>query len=784
MKALYKIKKNVLNLGVLFLLILFGSVDAHASKKEKVYKIYRTLNVKDALGLSNVYGIKASTPGFGSYVEVRVYAKEKYTTGGRDDKAGFLYGSYTGFRGSMHDNRNPNRGTERGSLTGFGFIENGWEFEYTPASCLSPIPILGPLTCILAGGPYAIASSTDYKRRLFSAAITLVNGFGDLGPIDAHNKPLEVVIELELNSSINNVKEISLPGIETLYPQDFVLSVKGINYHIRRAAANTDLDAQNIRYTTDNIEAFNITTSLLSDDENLNYDMAVPRKIEESVFNGLPNDFKDRDPSSFVTNMAVYPQKDHAGKPYFYLISNKERNLFNLQEEGIQQHKSLSLDDVDPIPIFEAKVSGATHTYYLYKVNVNDEEVTRVIIEKIDNSGPFPASNSTTMVTKSPTLDSYNLKMLVKKAIPEDERFMVAWHRGFWRDVPENTLESIAAAKDFLATSDMLELDVSRASDLNDSSVHNYILYHDPFMFRQSSMGPNNSDHQCVDPYDKLLVNSTMLARAKRDELKILLQQRFPDYTPENYENWLKAPKSFSLATLTGLTVRDRFGCLTDIPIPSFDQAINSAKQNNMPIMVDKGWDDIDNIYWHAVKGDYENNVFFKGGDVRNAPKLTKMYGDELFRQIAYTPFYFDEKAEKSSNLSFLQAFLNKEANERWIIPAVELQIKLRVDDGSIADHGFSPKGIQRLLDWSQAHIDNKWIGITQINPTAYNGFDNKIIFMDAKDKPSESNPYSSRWDRRADLTFNVNYLKCDYWTSDRPDIVINFLKAIGKLKQ
>ena len=88
-------------------------------------------------------------------------------------------------------------------------------------------------------------------------------------------------------------------------------------------------------------------------------------------------------------------------------------------------------------------------------------------------------------------------------------------------------------------------------------------------------------------------------------------------------------------------------------------------------------------------------------------------------------------------NLIFLQAFLDKEANEKWIVPGAELQIKRMVSDGDDVEAGFSPLGVQRLLDWIEEHKEDKWIGITQINPTAYNGFDNKIIFMDATDKPN-----------------------------------------------
>ena len=60
--------------------------------------------------------------------------------------------------------------------------------------------------------------------------------------------------------------------------------------------------------------------------------------------------------------------------------------------------------------------------------------------------------------------------------------------------------------------------------------------------------------------------------------------------------------------------MRDRFGCLTNINIPTFDEALDVAKAKGLSIVVDKGWDDIDNMYWHAVKKNYEDHVFFKGG--------------------------------------------------------------------------------------------------------------------------------------------------------------------------
>jgi hypothetical protein len=155
-------------------------------------------------------------------------------------------------------------------------------------------------------------------------------------------------------------------------------------------------------------------------------------------------------------------------------------------------------------------------------------------------------------------------------------------------------------------------------------------------------------------------------------------------------------------------------------------------------------------------------------------------------QQIGYTPFYFDNKAQQAKaidangDIIFLKQFLSKEIQAGWNIPGFELQIKMYASDGS--GNGFSPDGINRLLDFTRKYKPYKWIGITQINPTAYNGFDNKIIYMNAGPDPTTSNPYSSRFDRRADLNFNYNYLESDYWTSDRPDVIINFLKTIGKI--
>ncbi|MDA9111827.1 glycerophosphodiester phosphodiesterase family protein, partial [Flavicella sp.] len=605
------------------------------------------MKVNKALKLRGTYGIKANTTKRRA-IEVRVYLKDYYTSGGREDLEGFLYGAFTT------------------SNLPYEYVANPWTVTYTNASCTWPV--IGNFACFITGGPTYTMDSNVFKSKVLQGATHIT----DIGPDSSYLAEMEVVIELELTSdysAINDVKEIGLPGIELLHPEDFVTSVKGINYYIRTAAANATLDAQDptIPYTPDYVEPFYITKDLLPNDDNLNYQMAVPRIIKQDIFSGLPGTFKERNPASFTTNMVVYPSDDDGEGTYFNVITS----LTDTSIIKLKMQPSAGLTFTHKGSIFDASVDNQTYSYHLYRVDVPDG-IDRVIIEKIDNFGPFPASGFG-LHTERPILADYNRRMLAKQDLPENDRIMVAWHRGFWRDYPENTLQSIEAAKAYLSTSDILELDVSRASDLNNSDVYNYVLYHDPFMFRESTIGPNHTLDQCVNPYDKFLVESTMLASAKRAELRNLLKERFPGYTETEYDEWILGPKDFTLAKLTAQTVRDRFGCLTNINIPTFDEALDAAKENGLSIVVDKGWDDIDNMYWHAVMKDYEDHVFFKGGDSRQADKLTKMYGDQLFRQIAYTPFYFDNKAQQSNavdgdgNLIFLQAFLDKEANEKWI---------------------------------------------------------------------------------------------------------------------
>lgn len=589
---------------------------------------------------------------------------------------------------------------------------------------------------------------------------------GDLSDVQ-----LDMVVEIDTKPEmLDYITGIHLPGADSVVytKEDFtahIQDVKGINFMeipVKIAADVSLVDIHSASNINQMQEDFNITET----SETNIYKMLFPRSIVTTQGNVPPRT------TAYATNVAVYPLYDTVNEYYYaYFVTSVEDhsdiNTLIGDESGVLQESSYlcTVDDDE--------------TYYLHKVSFSSDD--RVLVTNIDaTNGPFPAVSGRFNILQ-PEVNDINRKMLAKKDYNDNYRYLVAWHRGYWQHWPENTLESIKASKGW----DLLELDISKTASFHDNGVPEYVLFHDTFMFRESSIGPSDS---CVDPYDKLLVPSTLLSMAQRENLKDELETRFPGYLDSDYDDWLKGMDQFTMDQLNGVTVRDRFGCLTNINIPTLDDAIASAQSVDLPIMVDKGQDNIDGIYWHAIEADYENNMFFKGGPERNTKKLTNLYGDELFTQIAFTPYVFDSTAQPSSaidgngNVKALQTFIDKERWSGWHIPGVELQIKHRVSDGSSVDDGYAPQGTERLLAFKDRYKDTKWIGITQINPTAINGFDNKIIFMDQPATPAESNPYSSRHDRRADPDFCFYYLEADYYTTDRPDIMLLYLKAQGKI--
>ncbi len=720
---------------VLSILCIFFWVDSNAST---IYTIRLQAHKKMAFPITKNFGIKGNASR--GAIEVRMYYAPLYKSGGRADRS-MIYGT------EITDNH----ANDYGSTP---WIVRTNE-ENTPWYCT----LFGNWWC--GNASYSI-NSKEYQLSMqeyfyYDKRNSLLSSnFG---------REMIVVIEVEFtgNATLNDLIEINLPGLHPIKKEFFhALKVKGINFQIRPTATKVQLNDQGKTYSIETVKAFPISKNLMDGSFKFAYKIAIPRNLPSIALRK----------KEYGTNIAVYPipESDRsAGYSYFFYVSATDKSMAdNLSDLSAIQVK----------PLFRAVVDGTEHTYKLFKVPTRSAD--RVLIKGITELGPFPTQQYGDIQIMAPEATVLNQKMYSKISLPDNQKYLVAWHRGNWQDAPENTLQSIEAARGY----DLLELDVSRAGGpLNSSHVPDYVLYHDPFMFRESSIGPTDG---CVDPYDKFLVNSTLLALAQRQNLKNELMTRFPGYSAATYDDWIKSPGDFTFTELRAMKVRDRFGCLTDINIPTFGDAVDTAKRFALAIMVDKGWDDIDGIYWTAIEHGFENNVYFKGGPNRPVNRLKAQYGNELMIQIGYTPFYFDNEAQKESSIdnhgriNFLEEFITMEQTRGWHIPGFELQIKMKESDGTSSE-GFSPDGIRRLWNFNRLYKATKWMGITQINPTAYNGFDNKFIYMNAGSNPRNANTYSSRFDRRADPIFNLNYLECDYWTTDRPDVIIDLLRTLGK---
>lgn len=713
-----------------------------------IYKIRARCNVKEAVSLikgsSGDFGLVVNETGINGTCEVRIYNPLRYTTGGREDNS-LIYGAYTNF-------------TTTNEARSFDIETKPWYCAW--AFCTDT------------------HVSTDYKDRLLQ---TLNDEWKSEWTTNFDNiKELDVIIELETTGSAVpcNIFEINLPGVAHLSANQFLeeninaldeydIAIRGINFALIKPVKATDADKSCDRI----ISEFDIQNTY-NDLKNVSYQMAIPFKADASLTDA---DKPYRTGTGqYATNIAVYPRYGGLYYGHHYGVACTTSKMSSLKDANYFGGATIE----EGGRIFK-KDNKVYHLYWIYPGSGD-----RVLLRNIGEEGPFPVANGR-LIVKEPTSNDHNKKIIDKTSVSPSKQFLVAWHRGFWRDAPENSLQSIKAAAGY----DMIELDVSRAGggrtatgQWHSSDVPHYMLFHDPFMFRSSSIGPTDA---CIHPYEKLLIPWRLTQRSNKTELLDTLKQRFPGYADTVLEDWLKEPKNLKYTDLLSIKLRDRFGCLTDVAMPTWEQAIEEAKTHNLPIMVDKGESEIDGIYWLAIEHNYDDMVFFKGSQNATVAKLANSYHHTLMQQIIYTPFIDDKAFDQKNGNDLLGAFLHAESGQRWHVPGFEMQVKRTAEDcdGESLDVCF-PQATRDMLAFILRNKRSKWMGITHINPTAINGFDNKVIIMDA-DNLADLADYgylASRYDRRADLDFDYNYLQCDYFTADRPDVVLAFLKALGKL--
>ena len=169
---------------------------------QTTYTIERTLNVKQAYSFANELGIKANASD--GKVEVRMYAKDYYTTGGRGDMKSLLYGAYTNSNSTI------------------SYDATAWDITYTNNLCY--IPVLGNFICIFSGGPFYTEKSTKYKDRVMQVTNKLSaipDGGG--GFVFFDTPKFQVIIELEVSGSttLKDVMSVKLPGVGEITGLEF-----------------------------------------------------------------------------------------------------------------------------------------------------------------------------------------------------------------------------------------------------------------------------------------------------------------------------------------------------------------------------------------------------------------------------------------------------------------------------------------------------------------------------------------------------------------------------------
>lgn len=187
--------------AIFVLTLLF--VSAVSLAQTRIYKIERKLEVNKAYKPKKKYGIKGD--GTGGRIEVRMYAKKYYTTGGRTDENSFLYGGFT--TSNME-----------------GYHAAHWNIEYFNSLCA--VPVLGTFPCLTGFTDLTYRKkSTDYKDRLVQVTNKLskidVVGTGDFVFNPVHRFPVVIEVELHGSTTLDDIREIFLPGVKSLYAYDF-----------------------------------------------------------------------------------------------------------------------------------------------------------------------------------------------------------------------------------------------------------------------------------------------------------------------------------------------------------------------------------------------------------------------------------------------------------------------------------------------------------------------------------------------------------------------------------
>lgn len=178
-------------------LILLLLITCTWSSAQTLYKIEKMLDVEDAYTFDkNHFGIIANA--IAGRIEVRIYDKKTYTTGGRNDYASLLYGVYADENSTSYQAKS-------------------WTINY-PQSWVCNI---APFLCDTPSAP-----SDNYQTRFIKAGKLEAEGT-TLGDMMFWTDPqIPVIIELEVygSSQLDDIVQLNLPGIGLIESASFLNS--------------------------------------------------------------------------------------------------------------------------------------------------------------------------------------------------------------------------------------------------------------------------------------------------------------------------------------------------------------------------------------------------------------------------------------------------------------------------------------------------------------------------------------------------------------------------------
>jgi len=384
--------------------------------------------------------------------------------------------------------------------------------------------------------------------------------------------------------------------------------------------------------------------------------------------------------------------------------------------------------------LFKASIEGQQLDYHLYKVSTTRNQ----LFLEAGVDGPFFINSDIGVKGIQP--NSINDKVLNRSKYPN--MALVAAHRGFWQEpgIPENT--TLAFERSIALGADLMELDILKTHD----GV--YVLFHDNEVYRITNFTTRGIGVEHFN-WDTPRANVQY-----KDENGIV--------------------KTVDLPPLKTLKLKDRFDNITPQRIQTLEEGLTYLKPKNVFVTLDKMDKFIDDIYVMVLKLGIEDNVLFKGAIVKdNQPDaLEEKYGN-IMQQINFTPVFFETTPDF---VEVVEEFLRREREEGWTISALEPQMKTDADHLIPDPGGITKQQHNAMKNLINNYKGTKWIGMASITPWhCGDGF--------LRDHCAPKTGFKigcANYDWRADPDFCIDYAQINYFITDRPKVIIDYLKVRG----